>query len=51
MKTVPKYIWFGMRLGYVYSHREDGSLQAYFHDDIGGPGYVIWLQPEEWKAA
>ena len=47
----PRFVWWGMYLGQVRHHFSDGRLAAWFHDKVGGPGYVLTLQPGEWEAA
>ena len=47
----PKCVWFGMYLGHVQQQHADGSVSAYFHDQVGGPGYVLRLWAGEWRAA
>ena len=48
---MPTFVFFGMFLGKVQQHHADGSVTAWFHDAIGGPGYVLRLWQDEWIAA
>ena len=48
---MPRFVWFGMYLGHVQQHHADRSVTAYFHDQHGGPGYVLRLLAGGWRAA
>lgn len=46
-----KFVWFKNYLGLVQHVNRDGSVTAWFHDAIGGPGYLLTLWAGEWRAA
>ena len=46
-----RFIWFNQYLGHVQEVHRDGSVTAWFHDAVGGPGYVLRLWAGEWKEA
>lgn len=50
-KVIPRFIWYGMFLGYVQEELFDGALRVWFHDTIGGAGYLLRIEKDEWRAA
>jgi hypothetical protein len=36
-------------LGLVQKQFDDGSIMAWFHDNVGGPGYLLRLWKGEWR--
>ena len=50
-KVIPRFIWYGMFLGYVQDELLDGALRVWFSDSTGGAGYLLRIEKDEWRAA
>ena len=48
---MPDFVFFGQYLGHVQERHNDGSVTAWFHDSIGGAGYLLRLWAGEWCKA
>lgn len=44
-----EFVFYGQFIGQVQDYHRDGSVTAWFHDSIGGAGYLLRLWDGEWQ--